>query len=127
MGALPGIIDCYNVAPNSIFGDNRLLGRPVKFVNVLYLVFWYIVHFLQFFLAYHLKAWFNISAHALNLLFALFEILLTNVQPAPWITLPCGLLILAAYLGIAYITRADQGFYSALFSYPSALFGIERV
>lgn len=60
----------------------------------------------------HLReAWSNISVHALNTPFALFEILFTNTPPAPWITLPCGLLILAAYLGVAYITKEDQGFY----------------
>jgi hypothetical protein len=124
---MPGIIDCCDVVSNSVFGDNRFLGRPVKFSDVLHLISWYIICPLPSLLAYHFKAWFSISTHALNLPFALFEILFTNVQPAPWITLPGGLLILAAYLGVAYITEADQGFYSALFSLPFALLRIERV
>jgi hypothetical protein len=72
--------------------------------------FWHIIS-----LIHPPQAWYNISAHALNTPFALFEILFSNTPPAPWITLPCGLLILAAYLGVAYITKADQGFYSAFF------------
>jgi len=63
-------------------------------------------------------AWSNISVHALNTPFAIFEIFLTNTPPAPWITLPCGLLILGAYLGVAYITKADQNFYPYNFLNP---------
>jgi hypothetical protein len=62
------------------------------------------------------EAWSNISVHALNTPFALFEVLFTNTPAAPWITLPCGVIVLALYLGVAYITKADQGFYSACFS-----------
>jgi hypothetical protein len=81
------------------------------------IVFWAVLSSsATFSTSYH--AWFSISAHALNLPFALFEILFTNVQPAPWITLPGGLLILAAYLGVAYITEADQGFYTYNFLNP---------
>ncbi|KAF7348778.1 hypothetical protein MVEN_01397400 [Mycena venus] len=49
----------------------------------------------------------------MNSAFALFEVLLTNVPPAPWLTLPLHILILGGYLGVAYITHATQGFYSA--------------
>lgn len=56
--------------------------------------------------------WSNISEHALNSAFALFEILLTNVAPMPWIHIPFLIVLLAGYLGVAYITFATQGFYS---------------
>ena len=49
--------------------------------------------------------------HALNTLFALLELLGTNAPPAPWAALPLTLVLLAAYLGVAYITKATQGFY----------------
>ena len=50
-----------------------------------------------------------------NTVFALFEILCTNSPPAPWITLPFGILFLAMYLGVAYITHATLGIYSMFF------------
>ncbi|KAG6878835.1 hypothetical protein C0992_007320 [Termitomyces sp. T32_za158] len=58
-------------------------------------------------------AWSNISMHILNLVFALCEVLLTNIPPAPWLTLPLAVLLLACYLAVAYITHADQGIYRA--------------
>ena len=65
-------------------------------------------------------AWDAISVHALNTVFALFEILLTNSPPAPWLTLPSGLFFLAGYVGIAYITHATQGFYCLSLTPPSS-------
>lgn len=66
-------------------------------------------------------AWSNISKHALNCVMAIFEITLTNVGPLPWIDMVATILILGAYLGVAYITYATQGIYSAYFS-PSFVF-----
>ncbi|KDR73316.1 hypothetical protein GALMADRAFT_72750 [Galerina marginata CBS 339.88] len=64
------------------------------------------------------SSWSNISVHALNTLFALVEILLTNSPPAPWLTLiPC-LLVMVGYLGVAYITHATQGIYTYSFLDP---------
>jgi len=51
--------------------------------------------------------------------FALFEILFTNLPPAPWGHLPICVLFLAGYLGIAYITFATQHFYTYSFLDPS--------
>jgi len=65
------------------------------------------------------KAWSNISVHAFNTVFALFEILCTNSPPAPWITLPLCILFLALYLGVAYITHATQGIYTYSFLDPN--------
>ncbi|KAJ7148063.1 hypothetical protein C8R43DRAFT_522183 [Mycena crocata] len=62
--------------------------------------------------------WSNISIHALNSVFALFEILLTNAPPAPWLALPVHILLLAGYLGVAYITHITQGFYTYDFLDP---------
>lgn len=68
------------------------------------------------------SAWVNISEHALNTVFAAFEIFCTNASPSfganpqglsmPWIHLPFLIILLAGYLGVAYITHATQGFYS---------------
>ncbi|KAI0339192.1 hypothetical protein BDW22DRAFT_607093 [Trametopsis cervina] len=78
---------------------------------------------------YH--AWVNISEHALNTVFAAFEILLTNVAPrfggpdanaegvgAPWVHVPFLIALLACYLGLAYVTKATQGFYTYDFLDP---------
>ncbi|KAJ6471615.1 hypothetical protein C8R47DRAFT_745487 [Mycena vitilis] len=65
------------------------------------------------------SSWSNISIHALNTLFALLEILLTNAPPAPWRLLPLLIVLLGGYLGVAYVTRAEQGFYTYPFLNPS--------
>ncbi|KAJ6540587.1 hypothetical protein B0H19DRAFT_1036390 [Mycena capillaripes] len=64
------------------------------------------------------SSWSNLSVHALNSVFALFDLLLTNTPPAPWLTLPFHILFLAGYLGVAYITHATQGFYTYPFLDP---------
>jgi hypothetical protein len=51
--------------------------------------------------------------HALNTLLVGFEVLCTNTPPMPWLYALPTFLCLAAYLGVAYITHATQGFYSA--------------
>ncbi|KII83926.1 hypothetical protein PLICRDRAFT_46698 [Plicaturopsis crispa FD-325 SS-3] len=63
--------------------------------------------------------WSNISQHALNCVFALFEILFGFVGPAPWSHLPFLIVILALYLALAYITHATAGFYTYSFLDPS--------
>jgi hypothetical protein len=65
------------------------------------------------------STWSNISQHMLNTCFALFEILFTHSGPGPWTHLIPLLLILACYLGVAYITYATQGFYTYSFLDPS--------
>ncbi|KAI0797403.1 hypothetical protein BC629DRAFT_1257969, partial [Irpex lacteus] len=75
------------------------------------------------------SAWVNISEHALNTVFAAFEIFCTNASPSfganpqglsmPWIHLPFLIILLAGYLGVAYITHATQGFYTYSFLDPS--------
>lgn len=50
--------------------------------------------------------------HALNSVFAAFEIFCTHAGPTPWLHAPFLIILLAGYLGVAYITHATQGFYS---------------
>jgi hypothetical protein len=64
-------------------------------------------------------AWSNISQHALNSLFALFELLFTRADPRPWIHLPFLITLLALYLGLAYLTHRTQGFYVYSFLDPA--------
>ncbi|KAH8597550.1 hypothetical protein B0O99DRAFT_650909 [Bisporella sp. PMI_857] len=55
--------------------------------------------------------WSNTSQHALNSVFALFEISFTRISPPPWIHLPWLILILASYLGLAYLTHYTKDVY----------------
>ncbi|KAF7966838.1 hypothetical protein HWV62_36911 [Athelia sp. TMB] len=70
------------------------------------------------------EAWSNISQHAMNSLFALFEIFLTNVRPSPWIHVVFLEIFLVCYLGVAYITHATEGFYTYDFLDPSKEHGL---
>lgn len=70
------------------------------------------------------SAWSNVSQHAMNSCFALFEILLTNAGPSPWSHMAPGLVLFACYLGVAYITHAAQGFYTYDFLNPSVQHGL---
>lgn len=63
-------------------------------------------------------AWSNISIHAMNCVFALFELTLTNAGPQPWAHIPFLIIFLALYLAVAYITHATQGFYTYTFLDP---------
>jgi uncharacterized membrane protein len=51
------------------------------------------------------------SQHALNTAFALFEITFARAEPLPWIHLLWLVILLALYIGVAYITVATEGFY----------------
>ena len=53
----------------------------------------------------------NISMHALNSVFAGLEIILPRSDPHPWLLLVPIIIILALYLGLAYLTHATEGFY----------------
>ena len=54
----------------------------------------------------------------MNSLWAVLEIFLSRVGPMPWIHIPFLVLLLAGYLGVAYITKATQGFYTYNFLDP---------
>jgi hypothetical protein len=57
------------------------------------------------------EQWINISVHGLNSVFAVTEIVMSATAPPPVTHLSIVLLILSAYLGLAYLTRYTQGFY----------------
>ncbi|KAG1717492.1 hypothetical protein EDB19DRAFT_1653345 [Suillus lakei] len=73
------------------------------------------------------SVWSNVSQHAMNSGFTLFEILLTNAGPSPWSHITPCLVLFACYLGVAYITHATQGFYSYDFLDPSVQHGLLAV
>ncbi|KAF1830989.1 hypothetical protein BDW02DRAFT_601187 [Decorospora gaudefroyi] len=55
--------------------------------------------------------WSNTSQHALNAAFAFFEIFFPRTEPLPWLSLIPIVILLALYLGLAYLTYATEGFY----------------
>jgi len=67
--------------------------------------------------------WSAVSLHIFNTVFALLEITTTNIPPLPWAALPTCLILLLAYLGVAYITHATQGIYTYAFLDPKIQHG----
>lgn len=57
------------------------------------------------------ETWSNTSQHAMNAAYALFEIVLPRTEPLPFLHLVPIVLLLALYLGLAYLTHATEGFY----------------
>ncbi|KAI0831778.1 hypothetical protein BC628DRAFT_1310907 [Trametes gibbosa] len=103
--------------------------RPLQFLHLLLhstittypfvvtVIFWALLSGPSTF-ATRFDGWINISQHAMNSAYALFEITLTNSSPSPWLHLPLCIIMLACYLGVAYITHATQGFYTYSFLDP---------
>ncbi|KAL0064948.1 hypothetical protein AAF712_008070 [Marasmius tenuissimus] len=63
--------------------------------------------------------WRNVSVHALNTVFCIFEMLFTHSPRPRWFFLVFMILILGGYVGVAYVTHATQGFYTYEFLDPS--------
>lgn len=60
-------------------------------------------------------AWSNTSKHALNTVFAFLEIIFPRTAPPPPLHLLVLIVLLALYLGLAYLTKASEGFYPYTF------------
>ena len=82
----------------------------VTFPFLVTIVYWVVLYKSWFTIEF--TAWENISQHGLNSLFALFEIFIPRTNPMLWIHILWLILILAGYLAVAYITLADQGWYT---------------
>ncbi|KAJ7034634.1 hypothetical protein C8F04DRAFT_1101637 [Mycena alexandri] len=100
-----------------------LQSTITTFPFIVTVVYWALLSSPQTF-ATRLSSWQNISIHAMNSAFALLDILLSNAPPAPWLMLPIHIVLLGAYLGVAYITHATQGFYTYSFLNPSKEHGL---
>jgi hypothetical protein len=55
--------------------------------------------------------WSNTSQHGLNSAYALFEIIFPRTAPLPWLDIVPIVVLLALYLGLAYLTYSTDGFY----------------
>ncbi|KAK8225841.1 hypothetical protein HDK90DRAFT_68204 [Phyllosticta capitalensis] len=81
----------------------------VVFPFIVTIVFWAILFPGYFTTTF--AAWYNTTAHALNSVFALLEIILPRTPLRPWWHLGPLIFLLACYLGLAYVTHATEGFY----------------
>ena len=61
----------------------------------------------------------NVSAHALNSVWAVVEIVLPRTEHPPWWHAVPLIIILGCYVGLAYITHATKGFYVYSFLDPA--------
>ncbi|KJX94211.1 hypothetical protein TI39_contig4208g00015 [Zymoseptoria brevis] len=70
--------------------------------------------------------WINVSVHGLNSLFAMVGIIFSATKPPPFFShLLIVKIILALYLGLAYVTRFTQGFYP--YPWMITLFGWQGI
>ncbi|KAG5917897.1 hypothetical protein E4U42_007075 [Claviceps africana] len=77
-------------------------------------VYWALLYKGRWF-ALEFDAWHNVSQHALNSAFALFEIVFSRVDVPPWVHLLWLLAIALGYLAVAFLTLATQGWYTYSF------------
>ncbi|KAL2021403.1 hypothetical protein VTK56DRAFT_7156 [Thermocarpiscus australiensis] len=68
--------------------------------------------------------WSNVSQHALNSVFALFEIVVPRTDPPLAVHMLWLILVLALYLALAYVTNATKGFYTYDFLDPGRQHGL---
>ena len=66
----------------------------------------------------------QISRHGLNSFFALFEVLIPRTSAPPLLHILFLIIILALYLGLAYLTYRTQGFYVYNFLNPAQGVGL---
>ncbi|KAH7334991.1 hypothetical protein B0J17DRAFT_672329 [Rhizoctonia solani] len=94
-----------------------LWSTVTTFPFIVTVVYWVLLASSETF-ATRYSSWNNITVHAMNSAFALFEVLLTRAGPMPWSHIPFLIIFLAGYLGVAYITYETQGFYTYSFLDP---------
>ncbi|KAF2467677.1 uncharacterized protein BDR25DRAFT_266666 [Lindgomyces ingoldianus] len=75
-------------------------------VTIVYWALLYSGHFTDAF-----TTWSNTSQHALNSVYALFEIVFPRTKPLPFLHLIVIIVILALYLGLAYLTYATDDYF----------------
>lgn len=66
------------------------------------------------------SGWSNVSQHALNSVFALFELIVPRTDVPQPVHMTWLILVLALYLALAYVTKASKGFYPYDFLNPDS-------
>ncbi|QDS68151.1 hypothetical protein FKW77_010334 [Venturia effusa] len=100
-----------------------LLARWPTFLQILHSIFYSTITIFPFLVtivywglifggfANRTGVWRNVTVHGLNSFFAVFEITFARTKKTPWLHIAPLILILAGYLGVAYLTLHDSGFY----------------
>lgn len=98
-----------------MFTHSRVLPKAERFSSmqplIVTIVFWTVLKDGAF--DSMRTTWQNLSVHALNLVFAYLDILVLGREAMrPWSHLFFVVFLIACYVGVAYITYADQHFYT---------------
>ncbi|KAK3394330.1 hypothetical protein B0H63DRAFT_444497 [Podospora didyma] len=97
---------------------SALYTTVVVYPFVVTIVFWGRLYSGHWF-TLEFDGWSNISQHAMNSAFALFEIVVPRTNPPPAVHMLWLILVLALYLSLAYLTHATKGFYPYDFLDPA--------
>ncbi|TWU76216.1 hypothetical protein ED733_004061 [Metarhizium rileyi] len=113
----------YMVRPRSLLAA---LPRPLQALHSLFytsvvtlpflvtVVYWVVLYRAPWY-ERAFDGWHNVSQHALNSLFALFEVVFARTEAMPWVHLAWLIVIMLGYLAVAFITLATQGWYTYRF------------
>lgn len=99
-----------------VYAHQALHASVLVFPIVVTIVFWGVLS--EGALSSRFSTWANVSEHALNSVIAVMEMLLTRADPLQWVLLLPLVVVLALYLGLAYLTHATEGFYVYAFLDP---------
>lgn len=103
-----------------IFAHGGLYATITVLPFIVTIVFWTVLGGSNA-LTYPFAVWNNISEHALNSAFALFEIFMTSTNPTGWNKLLVIIIVLALYLAETYVFYAASGGYVYPFLNPYVL------
>lgn len=93
-----------------------LYATITVFPVIVTIVFWAVLSYGAF--SSVESAWTNVSEHALNTVLAVLEISLARTEPLAWVLMVPVVIVLALYLGLAYLTHTTEGVYVYSFLNP---------
>ncbi|KZO97871.1 hypothetical protein CALVIDRAFT_597332 [Calocera viscosa TUFC12733] len=101
------------------FLHSLLFSTVAVYPIIVLIVVWAILYNPKTYWATTYSSWEEVSVHMINAVLAMFEVIFSNIAPMPWWHMLFIVIGLALYLGVAYITRASQGFYTYSFLNPA--------
>ncbi|KZT56414.1 hypothetical protein CALCODRAFT_483992 [Calocera cornea HHB12733] len=101
------------------FMHSLLFTTIAVYPIIVLVVVWAILYDPVVYWANTYNTWDEISGHIINSVLITFEVIFSDIGPMPWWHMLFIVIGLALYLGLAYITRASQGFYTYSFLNPA--------
>lgn len=98
---------CLNRWPRPLQALHSLLYTTIITYPILVTIFFWGILFSHWWPDVY-SQWSNISVHAMNSLFCLLELITTRTDPPQWMHLPWLIVLLASYLGLAYLTKYTE-------------------